>query len=327
MTDGIVTVAIPVRDGAVVLERTLAGVAAQQLDGATSLELVVCDSGSRDGSVALARSYGAEVIEIAPDEFCHGETRNLLMERSHGAHVAFLTQDALPADVRWLARLLAGFALADDVALVSGPYRPRSDASPMVARELTEWFCSFSSDGAPRVDRLAPSERTIPSRALLGPRGFFTDANGAVARAAWEVVPFRPIAYAEDHMLAHDMLRAGYAKAFLPGAAVIHSHEYSLRGWLRRSFDEARAMRDVYGWVEPLNVRSVTFKLWGRVGADWRWARAHRDVRAGLATQLMLLSGSAIHHAARTAGAVLGSHADRLPPELVRRLSLEHRVG
>ena len=48
----------------------------------------------------------------------------------------------------------------------------------------------------------------IPARALLGRRGFFTDANGCVAKAAWESVPFRPIGYAEDHMLAHDMLRA-----------------------------------------------------------------------------------------------------------------------
>ena len=71
------------------------------------------------------------------------------MRRAQGEYVAFLTQDAVPADQRWLSRLLEGFALAPDVGLVYGPYRPRDDATPMVARELTEWFGSFAPDGAP----------------------------------------------------------------------------------------------------------------------------------------------------------------------------------
>jgi glycosyltransferase involved in cell wall biosynthesis len=320
-----VSVAIPVRDGASVLERTLAAVGAQRLGQPASLELLVCDSGSRDGSVALARRSGAEVIEIAPDSFSHGGTRNLLMERSHGDYVAFLTQDAVPADEYWLLRLLEGFALADDVALTFGPYRPRPDASPIVSRELIEWFRSFSPAGSPRIDRLDSSERRIQARKLLGPRGFFTDANGAVARAAWDVVPFRQVPYAEDHVLAHDMLRAGYAKVFLPAAAVVHSHDYSLWGWLRRSFDEARAMQDVYGWVEPLDARIIALNVWGLVGADWRWARSQPNLALGPATTLPLLGRSTMHHLARTAGAVLGSRAGRLPPALVRRLSLERR--
>ena len=315
-----VTVAIPVRDGGTALERTLAAVRAQRLE--CPLELLVCDSGSRDGSVALARRYGAEVIEIPPEQFSHGETRNLLMERTTGDHVAFLTQDAVPADELWLARLLEGFRAADDVGLVFGPYRPRADASSMVARELSEWFRSFSPDGAPRLDRLEPSERAIPARALLGARGFFTDANGCVSRRAWESVPFRPVPYAEDHVLAHDMLRAGYAKVYVPDAAVIHSHEYSGWEWLRRSFDEARALREVYGLVEPLGVGRTSLKVWGLVGADWRFARGTGTTGPDKAR---VLARSTAYHSARVTGAVLGSRADRIPAALVRRLSLEGR--
>src|SRR6202049_4240761 len=63
-----VSVAIPVRDGGALLERVLIALASQTV----AHELVVCDSGSRDGSVALARAHGARVIEIAPGEFGHG---------------------------------------------------------------------------------------------------------------------------------------------------------------------------------------------------------------------------------------------------------------
>ena len=56
-----VSVAIPTLNGAGVLERTLSAVHAQRLDPSASLELVVCDSGSRDDSVAIARRHGAEI--------------------------------------------------------------------------------------------------------------------------------------------------------------------------------------------------------------------------------------------------------------------------
>ncbi len=319
-----VTVAIPTRNGARTLERTLTAVRGQEL--AAEIELLVCDSGSRDGSVALARRFGAELIEIPPAAFSHGATRNLLVERAQGQHVAFLTQDAEPADAHWLARLLDGFSLAGDIALSFGPYLPRPDASPMVARELHDWFRSFSPDGSPRIDRLGACERDLPARALLGPRGFFTDANGCVARAAWESVPFRPVRYAEDHVLAHDMLRAGYAKAFLPRAAVIHSHDYAAGDWLRRSFDEARALREVYGYVPPLDARQIALKLWGDVGADWRWRRATGPT-VGAGEALAVLARCAAHRTLRMTGTLLGARADRLPDRAVRRLSLEGQGG
>jgi rhamnosyltransferase len=241
------------------------------------------------------------------------------MERSSGEHVAFLTQDAEPADDGWLARLLSGFTAADGVALAFGPYIPRPDASAMVARELTEWFASFSPDGSVRIDRLNRDERAIAVIELLGPRGFFTDANGCVLRSAWETVPFRDVPYAEDHVLAHDMLRAGFAKAYVPSAGVLHSHEYSGWGWLRRSFDEARALRDVYGFTEPASPRAVALKVAARARADARWASEQGD-RAPVTVT------SAYHHAARTAGAILGSRARRLPAPLTRALSSEGRA-
>src|ERR1700759_5709639 len=109
MPERVVKVAIPTLNGGSVLEQTLTAVRAQHLGPGVELELVVCDSGSRDGSVQAARRAGAAVIEIAPEQFSHGGTRNLLMERSTGEYVAFLTQDSTPADDQWLDRLLSGF--------------------------------------------------------------------------------------------------------------------------------------------------------------------------------------------------------------------------
>jgi rhamnosyltransferase len=315
-----VTVAIPVRDGGELLARTLQALTRQSVEH----ELLICDSGSRDGSLETARAHGARVLEIAPGQFNHGATRNLLVREARGARVALLTQDAEPADERWLERLLGGFEVGDEVGLVYGPYHPRQGASTAVKIELERWFRSLSPDGAPRLERLQAEEEGLALLGFLGRRGFFTDANACVERVAWEQVPFREVAYAEDRVLAIDMLRAGYAKAFVPQAAVLHSHDYTTTEQLRRSFDEARGLREVYGWREPASPTRLLRGLRGELGATRRELLA-----AGIAParRRATLASVAAHHLPRAAGALLGSRADRLPPWARRRLSLERRSG
>jgi glycosyltransferase involved in cell wall biosynthesis len=286
--------------------------------------VIVCDSGSADGTPAVARAHGAQVIEIPRASFSHGATRNLLMSEAGAAHVAFLTQDAVPADREWLEHLLLGFGLAPNVGLVFGPYRARADASVSVARELTAWFASFSPSGAPRVDALDRDQRDSPAASFLGHRGFFTDANGCVSRTAWLQVPFRAVAYAEDHLLAQDMLRAGFAKAYVPDAAVIHSHEYGTWDQLRRNFDEARAVSEIYGQVPGGSAREAALSVRGGIGGDRDWIRQRQD-GSSVTRAIPQLARSIAHHGARAAGTLLGANAGRLPAALNAKLSLERR--
>ena len=315
-----VTVAIPVRNAGPPLEGVLAALARQSVEH----ELLVCDSGSTDGSPAVARAAGARVIEIAATDFGHGATRNLLFAEAEGEHVAFLTQDAEPADEHWLQRLLSGFELADDVALVYGPYRPRPDASPAVRLELEQWFRSLSADGAASVERLAREERTLAAAALVGRRGFFSDVNACISRAAWQRVPFREIPYAEDRALALDMLRAGYAKAFVPDAIVLHSHAYTSMQQLRRCFDEWRGLLEVYGWREPASPLHLLRQLRGELQSA---RTALRSEQASAPARAGALAAILRHQLLCRAGALLGSRADRLPAGARRRLSLEGRAG
>jgi glycosyltransferase involved in cell wall biosynthesis len=313
-----VTVAIPVRNGGALLAGVLDALAAQTV----AHELIVCDSGSSDGSVALAREHGARVIEIEPSAFGHGRTRNVLLEHSSGEHVALLSQDAQPASERWLERMLAGFALGEDVALVYGPYLPRPGAPEPVRLELERFFAPHGEPASPSVERLSARERSQPAIALMGRRGFFTDANACLRRSAWSAVRYRDVAMAEDRVLAVDMLRAGYAKAYVPEASVLHSHEYSPRDQLRRSFDEWRGLLEVYGWREPASPRRALAQLRGELGYARRRLGGEDSSRL---TLVLALAGVAEHHLARQAGAMLGSRADRIPPALRRVLSLEHR--
>ena len=137
-------------------------------------------------------------------------------------------------------------------------------------------------------------------------------------------VPFRDVPYAEDHQLALDMLRAGYAKVFVPGAAVEHSHEYSPRQLLRRCFDEWR------GAARGLRLRRAAARARVRdqvlvpAHADVRWARARGDAHAARSRARRWRCGRLTTRA--HAGAALGSRHDRLPARVRRRLSLESRA-
>src|SRR5438445_5562663 len=181
-----VSVVVPVKDGARYLPEVLEAIARQRIDA--EVETLVVDSGSTDGSPALARAAGARLIEIAPDEFGHGRTRNLAVEQAGGECIAFLTQDATPASESWLASLVGSLGRETRVGLAFGPHLPRAGTSPMIARELEELFGSFS-DGVLRID-----DRADPADPASG---FFSNVNSCPLRECWQAIPFRAVEYAE----------------------------------------------------------------------------------------------------------------------------------
>src|SRR5215218_1816961 len=316
-----VTVAIPVLDGARYLDEVLTAVRAQEVD--RPVELLIWDSGSTDGSLEIAARHGARIHHIPKHEFSHGGTRNRMAAMAEGDHIAFLTQDATPASPRWLAALLEGFTAADDVAAVFGAHIPRPDASHMIKCEMERHFATWGGGRAIDVQRLDRSPAGLAAyRRFPGRWTFLSDVNCAVARWALERRPYREVPYAEDQLLGRELIEAGYAKVFHPDAAVVHSHDYPPAQFLRRYFDEFRSLREVLDHVEPAGAMRNQRFIRGVLRADQRWLQAHGVHGRRLVRPLAV---SARHHAIRQAGAILGSRADRLPPAVRRRLSLEGR--
>lgn len=301
-----VSVVVPVKDGARYLREMLDALFAQA--GETpELEVLVIDSGSTDGSPDLARATGATVLEIDPAEFGHGRTRNLGAESTTGEIVCFLTQDATPLS-GWLAAVQEAFELAPDVGAAYGPHLPRRDTSPMIARELDEFFALHAGyDGAPVVQR-------------AGDRPFLSNVNAAYRRDCWEQIRFADVAYSEDQAFGQAMLEAGWAKVFHPSMAVLHAHDYTPVRFMRRYFDEYRGLRHTIGHVEPLGIRSSLRDVRALVAGDRAWMR-EREYTASALTRWT--ARSAIHHTGRKVFSALGSRAERLPSAVQQRISLE----
>jgi glycosyltransferase involved in cell wall biosynthesis/SAM-dependent methyltransferase len=304
-----VSVVIPVKDGARYLAELLGAVQAQSADAA-SLEILVIDSGSRDGSPDIARAAGVDVLEIEPSSFAHGRTRNLGAERTNGELIVFLTQDATPLP-GWLAAYQEAFALDARVGAAYGPHLPRPGTSPMIARELEEFFASHAPHGRPRVQ--GPGEQP-----------FLSNVNAAYRRTCWQAIRFPDVPYSEDQAFGLALYDAGWAKAFHPRAAVLHAHDYGPVTFMRRYFDEYRGLRETIGHVEPFGVARSIRTVRGLVGADRRWM-GERELP--WRERVRWTGRGAVHHGGRMVFSALGSRAHRLPRPLQRRVSLEGTVA
>jgi len=294
------SVVIPVKDGERYLEELLDALARERPH-----EILVIDSGSHDRSREIARSAGVELLEIDPSDFGHGRTRNLGAERTSGELICFLTQDATPCS-GWLQAYREAFTLDERVGAAYGPHLARPDTSPMIARELEEFFATFSPDGAPHVQR-------------RGDATFLSNVNACYARACWQEIRFRDLPYSEDQAFGADLLSAGWSKVYHPGAAVLHAHDFGALAFMRRYFDEYRGLRASIGHVEPIGVRSAG-DVRRLVGADVRWMS---EQGYGAGERARWTGRSLVHHGGRKLFSALGSRSDALPATARRLLSAE----
>ncbi|HEY7952202.1 MAG TPA: glycosyltransferase [Solirubrobacteraceae bacterium] len=298
-----VSAVIPVKDGERYLQEMLGALEREGVD-----EILVIDSGSRDPSLAIARAAGVRVLEIEPGEFSHGRTRNLGVQSTQGDHICFLTQDATPVP-GWLAAYRAAFALDPRVGAAYGPHLPRPDTSPMIARELQEFFTGFSPAGEPVIQR-------------AGDPSFLSNVNACYARVCLEEIGFRDVPYSEDQAFGADMLAADWLKVYQPSAGVLHAHDYGALEFMRRYFDEYRGLRQSTGHVEPFGGLATARYVRGQVAGDRRWMSEQ-----GLSARdrARWTARAVTHHGSRRVFSALGSRAERVPAPLRRRLSLEGR--
>jgi len=297
----VISVLIPVKDGGEDLRRCLAGIASQRVED--EVEVVVVDSGSADGSVDVARATGARVHELAPGEFNHGATRNLAAQLARGKVLVFTSQDAYAEDERWLAALTA--PLADDASLAGayGRQIAHHEATPP-----ERFFMDFLYGERARTQRAAGRHELSMETTL------FSNVNSAIRAEVLARFPFvDDIIMSEDQEWSRRVLLAGYALRYVPGAAVRHSHPYTLRQAFRRFFDSGVSSERAYmaGARPSAAVLRRQSLRYAREELAWLWSSGRRR----------WIPYSAAYEAAKFAGLQLGIRHARLPHSLKVRFS------
>jgi glycosyltransferase involved in cell wall biosynthesis len=90
LADGLVSVVIPVRNGAAYLEEALRSVAAQTY---SHIETIVVDDGSTDESAEIARRAGEGVRVVSQEAIGEGPARNRGATEARGEFLAWLDAD------------------------------------------------------------------------------------------------------------------------------------------------------------------------------------------------------------------------------------------
>lgn len=222
-----VSVVVPTLNAGPELARHLATIRAQE--GLGDLELIVADSGSSDGTPAIAEAAGARVLRVDPDGLEHEEVRDRTAEGARGDVLLLTVQDAVLLTRTAIRDLVLELRAEPGMAAVSARRVPRTDAD-LYGCFLVLCRGHQASDGRAadgRPDRL-------PGRATGALDGVCT----VIRRSAWEELRLSPPSVGEhlDFRLPAD--ERGWSIGRTTAVAVAHSPRGDAPRHLRQSIAE-----------------------------------------------------------------------------------------
>ncbi|AEW77975.1 glycosyltransferase family 2 protein [Aggregatibacter actinomycetemcomitans] len=249
------SIIIPLKNGGDIFKQVLSSVLLQKLDA--PFEVIVIDSGSKDGSVEYLNNIiknhdNVRLYQIKPYEFGHGKTRNYGASLSKGEFLVFITQDALPANEFWLEEMIKPFSLDENIQGVFGKHLPYEDCDIFEKNNLYTHFNNFGKGIVVyKIEDKARYDSDEGYRHLLC---FYSDNSSAMRKCIWDKYPYDDVDFAEDQIWAKRIIELGYFKAYNENAIVFHSHNYSFKEMLMRSFDDHKGLYKIYGYKSVKNI-------------------------------------------------------------------------
>lgn len=203
-----------------------------------------------DGTDFQNNYRNVKVFHLSKQEFDHGKTRRMGVEKSRADIFVMMTQDALPADETLISRLVMN--LQGEVAVSYARQLPASDCSP---EERYSRNFNYPADSyvKGKDDLLRMGIKTF----------FCSDVCAAYRREIYEELGgfVEKTIFNEDMLFAAKAVEAGYKIAYEAEAAVYHSHNYTNMQQLRRNFDMGVSQAQYSSYFEGLSSESEGMKL------------------------------------------------------------------
>jgi rhamnosyltransferase len=235
-------------------ESTLSAISRQR--GIAETEIIIVDSGSSDGTVEAAKSYGARVFSIPPEEFNHGMTRNYAADQTTGDLLMFTVQDAIPASDDLFYEMAKTLLANPELAGVSVRQLPKSDADIYACWERwnhNRFYLENSSEASVRPHKIVD----LPPGQLLRLAGL-DNVCSMVKKDIWEKMRFKPTEYAEDLEFGLSCLREGYKIRWLSHRSTVHSHTRRPFYYMSRHYVDRRVMHELLKDRSPEWVDTIT---------------------------------------------------------------------
>lgn len=241
--------------------------------GLKGVEIVVVDSGSTDGTDAMAEEFGATVVRIPNSEFSHSHARNLGADAARGDLFLFMVQDAYPVGDWWLhslaSVLVAPRSEAERLAAVSCAEFPRKDSELLYNAAIDTHYRFLGCYDKDRIGAYAGADHES-----LRAQGQVSDVACMMTREIFQAYRYQG-RYAEDLILGVRLIRDGLRTGMLSSVKVVHSHNRKTGYYLRRVFVDVVFLTEVFPDFATPRARSFSAallaadRLW-RVVEPWR---------------------------------------------------------
>jgi len=204
--------------------RLLEGIRQQTL---SDVEIILVDSGSTDGTVSVAESFGARIVRIPSAEFTFGRSLNFGLREATREFVVIASAHVYPIYPDWLESLLRPFAAGEYVALTYGKQRGPDSAKYSEQQIFQRWYPNTS----------------MPRQATA----FCNNANAAIRKSLWEQNPYdETLTGLEDLAWAKWAHEQGFGISYVAEAEIIHVHNETPQGVFNRYRREAMAYKRIY---------------------------------------------------------------------------------
>ena len=232
-------------------EDALKACKSQKLDALTS-EIILVDSGSTDGTLAIAERHGCNIRHIGKSEFTFGRSLNWGCEAAGGHYLVFISAHCIPTHDGWLQALLQ--------PLIDG------EADYTYGRQIGDVGSNFSEK------RLF--EKYFPAFDRVPQEGFFcNNANAAIRRDVWARYRFdEECTGLEDMVLARQVVMDGGKIGYVASAPVVHIHDETLGQTRKRYYREALTLRTIMPEVHVSAFDALRYFIAGSLhdlGAAW----------------------------------------------------------
>lgn len=192
-------------------------------DQSVPVQIVVVDSGSTDGTQAVAKRYADVFVEIEPSNFSFGGALNDGASRASGDVHFALSAHCAPESSLWVEKSLKHYR------------------EPLVAATNG---AGLTVDGLPSPPIYLPTQAEIAA----SPRWGFSNHASSWRAQVWEQFPFRTdLVACEDKEWSWRVMEAGWRIIYDSELCVSASHrrQAGLRASYRRAYIEGLALADL----------------------------------------------------------------------------------
>lgn len=253
------------------------------------------------GSRFFEKYHNIKVYHLSKKEFDHGYTRHRGVKKSEAEVFIMMTQDAIPADLQLVEKLMKGLEQKEVVSAY--------------ARQLPKEDCGYIESYQRQFNY--PEKSSVKSRKDLERLGiktyFCSNVCCAYRREIYDKLGgfIYPAIFNEDMVYAATVIKNGYKIAYVADACVYHSHNYTCGQQFKRNFDLGVSQAnhpEVFEEVpsEGEGIRSVKSTI--------QYLKGQKQGR--------LIPKLIMHSASKYLGYFFGKHYKRLPEKWIQSFTM-----